>query len=91
MITLDVFKRKENHLTSIDNTSFSLIFFCVYSQIKDGKINGEGIKNLPAPKPFTDEIINQCQSIGNPDRCELAVQFTECVMNGIAKNAPRAG
>lgn len=64
--------------------------FIVVFQIKNGKINGEGIKtslaNMPGPKPYTNDIINECQAIENGDRCELAVQFVECMMNGVAKN-----
>lgn len=68
------------------------LFSPLFLQIQNGKINGEGIKaslaTSPGPKPFTNEIISQCQSIENPDRCELGVKFTECLMNAVAKNGP---
>lgn len=71
---------------------FFFFSFLSLLQIKGGKVNGDGIKsslaNTAGPKPFSNDIINACQSIENPDRCELAVQFTECLMNEVAKKVP---
>lgn len=69
-------------------------FNSLLEQIKNGKINGEGIKsslaNSPGPKPFTNQMISACESIEDADRCELAVKFVECLMHGVAnKGQPK--
>lgn len=74
------------------NTNYS--FYGVFdSQIKDGKIDGSAIKQSLAnsgEKPFANEIIEECQSVTNADRCELAVQFTDCMIKGAAAAAAHA-
>lgn len=80
-------------LISIQSTSMSsiyLLYGVFVSQIKDGKIDSGAIKQSLAnsgEKPFPNEIIEECQSITSPDRCELAVQFTDCMIKGAAAHA----
>lgn len=43
----------------------------------------------PGEKPFPNEAIDACSSVTNPDRCELAVQFAECVMKAASAGGPK--
>lgn len=42
-------------------------------------------------KPFANDVIEACESINNADRCELAVQFTDCMIKAAAAhpNGPK--
>lgn len=70
----------------LDNCEKAVV--CIFLQIKDVKIEGSALKaaliNEVGEKPFLEEIINECQSTVNSDRCELASQFNECVHKGLA-------
>lgn len=56
--------------------------------MKNGKINGDVIKSKSASilGQFSNEIIDACEKlIKTTDRCELAVEFVQCVINRIAQ------
>lgn len=44
----------------------------------------EHVGNDKMDKPPFDEVVDECQSITNSDRCELAAQLTECMHKGFA-------
>lgn len=76
-----------------ESKSGKCLMACVYEKtggIKDGKIDASTIKQSVAnsgEKPFPNEIIEECLAIANADRCELAVQFTDCMIKGAAAHA----
>lgn len=61
--------------------------------MKDGKINGEVLRahilkehggNEKAVGSLND-MVNECQGIVNPNRCELGFQLSDCLIKANAK------
>lgn len=70
-------------------------------QIVDGKFSADGLKALGAKKhegndkaiATFNEMVAECESISDPDTCELGAKVMECMVNAAVKRGidPKEG